>query len=619
MSKKAKLIIIARSLSPSEKENIFAALEKEREQTDIGFFETPSLSSEFADYLPFDISLQEREKSKINHRIFSEVLSFGEINTGDTAFTDSLTYQSMSLWHYQKMRVYFFVRNALFEIESVRKMMQNYTSVELYSENTAWELFPYDTAKLRLFMRKNRNKERRNYADILKYAAFFAIRALLGLFQERKLKKVKHILLDHSIKQAVLDIHTLQKKQANYSMEYLFAAMDKNFIILDDREVPKWRGKSKFFSISFDFRREHNTFFGELVLLRGLLSSKVRKEATQILNDLQQHYKKIDSLPLTPVQRFIFNYFRSLHPINGFFVFKYLSYRNFLRRYPHLKTISSVDENGPRIKSILDAARQNGMKTFGIQHGSIHPLHPSYMFTQADRQRKIMPDITLLWGDYWKRLLVEKGNYPEESLKITGQIRTDIIPRLLTKFTKDENLNPENKKIIMFASQFQRDEKLRRQAALDCFESVKNRKDALLIIKLHPSEMNEKEYYHNLAKEVSCRNYKVLYGYELYKLIAISDIVITSFSTVGAEAVYFHKPLIIHDPLKQDLQGYHRQGVAFQAANAGDLQGLIEEIITGKRLPDPLRYQEFIDEYAYRIDGKAVERILGAIADKQIQ
>ena len=612
MSMKAKLIIVARSLSPGEKKNILSELENDSSRTNLGVLDSPE--SNFDPFQTVQLSLEEAEKSEINRRIFSEVLSFGEIKNGDVPITDSLMYQSMSLWHYQKMRVYFFVRNASYEIESVRKIMQQYTSIDLYTENAAWEFFPYDTGKLRLFLRKKKNKEKRNYGDFLKYSVFFAVRVLSGLFQVRKLKKTKHLLIDHSLKQTVLDIHTLQKKQANYYMEYLFAAMNKDFIILDDREIPKLRGKSKFFSLSFhNFRTEYRTFFGELVLLRGLLSAQVRKEATQILHNLQREYQKIEALPLSPVQRFIFNYFRSLHPTNSFFVLKYLSYRRFFQRYPHLKTISSVDENGPRIKSVLDAARQNKIKTLGIQHGSIHPLHPSYMFTPSDRKRKIVPDITLVWGAYWKRLLIEKGNYPEDSIKITGQIRTDIIPRLLSAYTNDPELNPENKRIIMFASQFQRDEKLRRQAALDCFESVRDMEDALLLVKLHPSEKNEKEYYHHLAGEVSCSNYKVLYDYELYKLISISDVVITSFSTVGAEAVYFHKPLVIHDPLRQDLQGYHRQGVAFQATNAGELRQLIRDILAGERRPDARRYEAFINEYAYRIDGDVVKRVLEAI------
>jgi chromosome condensin MukBEF complex kleisin-like MukF subunit len=84
--------------------------------------------------------------------------------------------------------------------------------------------------------------------------------------------------------------------------------------------------------------------------------------------------------------------------------------------------------------------------------------------------------------------------------------------------------------------------------------------------------------------------------------------VITCFSTVGSEAVYFHKPLVILDHLRQDIQNYHRNGVALQALNAEELKDLIDEILKGKININQNAYEEFINNYAYKIDGNVGRR-----------
>ncbi len=254
----------------------------------------------------------------------------------------------------------------------------------------------------------------------------------------------------------------------------------------------------------------------------------------------------------------ILSYLRSLHSSTKFFIFKYLAYKKFFTNHK-FQSISSIDENSPRIKTILDAAKIFSIKTAGIQHGTIHELHPAYMHTAKDMARKIVPDYTLVWGERWKELLAGKGHYSPESLIITGQIRTDIIPVLQKQTLKRYPDVPENSKIILFASQPQQDPKLRERSALDVFNAVKELREAFLIIKLHPAEFNDFDFYRKLAKKSGCSNYQIVLQEDLYFLISISDIIITCFSTVGAESVYFSKPLIILDHLKQDIQKYVKE------------------------------------------------------------
>lgn len=134
--------------------------------------------------------------------------------------------------------------------------------------------------------------------------------------------------------------------------------------------------------------------------------------------------------------------------------------------------------------------------------------------------------------------------------------------------------------------------------------------DVHLVVKLHPAEKFDIEYYNSIAQEAGCRNYQIILNIDLYLLISLSDIMITCFSTVGAETVYFNKPLIILDHLKQDIQGYHKEGIAFQATNETELKRYLVNILSGEMNINEVAYKNYIEEYAFKIDGKVADRII---------
>ena len=97
---------------------------------------------------------------------------------------------------------------------------------------------------------------------------------------------------------------------------------------------------------------------------------------------------------------------------------------------------------------------------------------------------------------------------------------------------------------------------------------------------------------------------------DLYLLLHLSDIVVTCFSTVGTEAVYFHKPLVILDHLKEDILHYIAEGVAFAATNSIELKTCLERIFSHQLVFDTNIYEEYIGRYALRIDGQASKRFV---------
>jgi CDP-glycerol glycerophosphotransferase (TagB/SpsB family) len=157
---------------------------------------------------------------------------------------------------------------------------------------------------------------------------------------------------------------------------------------------------------------------------------------------------------------------------------------------------------------------------------------------------------------------------------------------------------------------------LRYRAASDVFKAARKLPNTQLVVKLHPREFADSGYYSAIAAEVGCTNYTIDKTSDLYHLIASCDVLITCFSTVGTETVYFHKPLIILDHLKQDIAGYAAEGVAFQATDADSLASILSGIFRGTLRADRTKYDSFIRKYAYRIDGKVAERCIEAITRK---
>ncbi len=601
-----EVIVVNRILSREEENNLLEQVSAGNRK--IHLFSNVALSEKLAEFSTGSIELTADEKREINYQLFDRVLNFGEINIGDVAITDILLIENASIWHYHKFRTYFFIRNLMFEIRLIEKLQKQYETIRYYGESGFLKKYPFNSSGLTLCLSQN-NPSKVNFKTVLNYLIFFAIRIVFSVFQLIKIKKAKHIVIDHAIKQTCLNIHTLKPEPGNYNLEYLFEKLDHDFIILDDVDIPKFHRGSDFRLKRWHFKSKGRRLNGELILLQGILSLNLRKQLKKSSLLLSEKYDQIESNLNDPIDLIMNDFLRSLHASGKFYIFKYLSYKRFFKSHSY-RSISTIDENSPRIKSILDAAKTLAIKTIGIQHGTIHELHPAFMFTLEDAKRKLVPDFTLLWGENWKKLLIEKGNYPAESLVIEGQIRTDIIPVLKPHRISGQIEVPANSKIILFASQPQQDPELRKQSGLDIFAAAKAVPATHLIVKLHPAEFNDINYYRELAIRSGCSNYQIVSEIDLYLLISLCDIVVTCFSTVGAEAVYFNKPLIILDHLRQDIQKYFIEGIAFQATNVQELKDYIVKILDNQLSVKTAVYENYIRNYAYKIDGNVSNRIV---------
>ena len=597
----SKTIIINRLLSDSEIDEI-------KRLADAGakvFFISATNSMDFAER----ILLSPEEKKQINYEIMDEVLRFGDLTVGDQTLADLFRIDTASVWHYQKFRVYFAVRNLMYFLRSAQLKFSSF-------EDHIW-FVPSETKPLGgLFPEVNfripttKTKTRFNFGDLFSYLVLMKYRFLNQLFSAPKHPEYLVYLTEKY--SSVLDKSTMKTKSGHHILEYLISELDGRFALLTEVLMPKPKGKSDY---SFSWKQfqsswnEHPKVFLEGFLISGLLKKSVRKSANKAQETIRSAYPKVRETELSLIQKLTLEVFQSLDKSSGFYLYRYFAARNYFKT-SGIKAVIAADENSPLTKSILDAARFCGIKIIGLQHGTMHDLHPAYLYTPTDCKNRIMPDLTLTWGKYWEEFLIEKGNYPKNSVISVGQIRTDIIPILL----KEENQRKDEPgKTIVFASQPQRDPELRYQAAFDVFKAAAKLPQSSLIVKLHPREFSDSEYYLKIAKEADCTNFILDTTSDLYQLIASCDVLITCFSTVGTETVYFHKPLIILDHLKQDIMGYVAEGVAFQASDAASLTEILSGVFSGSLQINREKYDSFIEKYAFQIDGKVAERCLNAI------
>ncbi len=284
----------------------------------------------------------------------------------------------------------------------------------------------------------------------------------------------------------------------------------------------------------------------------------------------------------------------------------FLRFKSFVKFFKSnsIKGIFLTDENSPQIKVIQYAAKINNIKVFAYQHGSIHSLHPAYIFGFYNT-KPLLADVTFLWGKYFEALLLDKGGYSKKSIFTSGKIQNKINKSLNKSISK-------NRKVILFATQPQRDPFLRKKQIKDVMLCIKGLSDDYqLVIRPHPNEISD-DFFIDISDSLNFSDYIIDRVSDLHSNFDSCYLMITSFSTVGTEFIPYYKPMIILDYLDQDLIGYIKRGVGIQVKNREDLMTVFSNSIS----IDNQAYDSFIEDFFFKLDNKAEERIIKRIEEE---
>ncbi|OGW83042.1 MAG: hypothetical protein A2987_01785 [Omnitrophica bacterium RIFCSPLOWO2_01_FULL_45_10] len=137
-----------------------------------------------------------------------------------------------------------------------------------------------------------------------------------------------------------------------------------------------------------------------------------------------------------------------------------------------------------------------------------------------------------------------------------------------------------------------------------------------LLVKIHPYDsIDVNTFIVNRLK--GYRNAYAVKDADILSLIDASALVIVSlFSSSALDALILDKPLItLNMHRREDLVPFAANGVALKATNTEELSQAMKSVFEDKEVAAALgrRRKQFIYDYAYKVDGRATERVWNLI------
>lgn len=215
------------------------------------------------------------------------------------------------------------------------------------------------------------------------------------------------------------------------------------------------------------------------------------------------------------------------------------------------KAIVQAYEHGSYAKAIEMAAKKLGIRTFAIQHGLISETIHDYIFYKCrDKDFPLgnpIPDITFVFGDYFKKILTEQGSYPKNKVLPIGNPTFYNLEKK-KQFLKKQNIRKKygisEETIILVPLS-----NLKLANSKDNYdfllltllnENLKDNTNFKILVRGHPGS----PFSENNLNELFPGNNFVLSKFSIFEDIYTSDIVVTPTSTVGIDATIFEKPVI---------------------------------------------------------------------------
>lgn len=290
------------------------------------------------------------------------------------------------------------------------------------------------------------------------------------------------------------------------------------------------------------------------------------------------------------------------------------------------KSIFLLYEKGASAMTFIVAADELGIKSVGMQHGMIYEWHTDYAIKDLRTSDSVLgspiPTITVVFGEYYKKLLTEKLSYPSDRVIIGGNPtyegadarrvdRNTILSRL--------GLNPRKKTILVASSMGQ---KKYGQPDYDVVliqtlvKSFANSQDIHVMMKLHPKE--DGEVYKKIIDESGVSNFAII-DHPIEELILACDVFVAVATTTIMEAIVLEKPVIIikaFENTNRHILSLIENGAAI-GARYEELETRIHGILNDGALAEKLRKKgsEFARLHFNIPDNEISKRIAGLLTD----
>lgn len=264
------------------------------------------------------------------------------------------------------------------------------------------------------------------------------------------------------------------------------------------------------------------------------------------------------------------------------------------------RSVFLLYERGPSAMTFIIAADELGMRTIGMQHGMIHKWHPDYAIGDPRTERSILgapiPTITIVFGEFYKKLLTERFAYPVDRVLVAGNPTYEYADFYLRQADKETilaqlGLNPTKKIVLMASSMAQ---KMYGKPEYDVFtietlvKSFVNHKDIQVVIKLHPKE--DGAIYKRIIGKNNASNFSII-DHPIEQLILVCDVFIAVATTTILEAIVLERPVIIiqaGEKIHRDIFSLVENGAAV-GAEYNELSNKVLELLNNNALAEKLK------------------------------
>jgi len=270
-----------------------------------------------------------------------------------------------------------------------------------------------------------------------------------------------------------------------------------------------------------------------------------------------------------------------------------------------------ADEAMPINVIQVELAHQRAIATICMQHGAM-PDHPKYAAGRAAR--------ILVGGEALRRLLVSRGTAPERVAAV-GIPHFDPLAdhHALARVPVRKDLGlPEGMPLIVYTmlsgvGVTPRDEVI--AATREVLDGVERLGGGYaFVFKRHPAD--RADILSRMGADLAARGIIATIDAPIHPLLWSADLVITQMSTTGQEAIMLEKPLIVVNLTgKPDTIPYVEYGAALGVYRCGELAEAMRRALNDEGTQRALGEgrKRFIADFAYRVDGRATERVLAEI------
>ncbi len=447
----------------------------------------------------------------------------------------------------------------------------------------------------------------------------------LSIFNKKRKNdgKKKILLFSEYVWGETIDSVTGKKKIDDLRFTNLISEFRKENeynIVVSDVPIGFQLG-TKYFTKRLNKYAEYHPF-EKYIKLRDFLS--IRKDKKMLLNKWNFAKKKslfvYEDVNLRKILEPKISFFFERYIDEMFLFFKAID-REIKIEKPSIVVLSCEVTPFGRIATAL--GKNNRLKVTVIQHGALSEDVDTLKNKEdisKDNDVKVpycpIPDVSFVYGNFQKNLLVNKGNYKKEWIIPVGNIRYDTIKHYGEIYDKYKlyslyGFNKSKKLILLSSVPFYKDSD-QIDFLKTVYKSVKEF-DVNFMIKIHPNEKNIK-IHKVLARKIKLKNFRIVKDVDFNELLYCCDLVITAYSTSAIDAQAFGKPTIVVDLTKKNIysQSLIKSKAVLGASNVKETFKGVNTTFNDKKFMEELikHREQFISHYLYRIDGGASKRIL---------